>query len=325
MRFDGKTNKQKAKELEINKLSVCETPAHEDALAKIIKGAAIKDTNIKIVNAVNPEDIYKFLESPEGKKALTDSLNKWTTANSGNINLDKEGENDMTKEEIAKMVQEAVAPVQKKLEVAETIAKMDDVTKTYYHALNENDQESFLKLSDDDRKVLIDEDKIKKEADDETFTAHGKEIRKSVVGEAAFAVMKGQQKDIEEANKIAKSERDKRQISELAKQAELLYPNLPGDEVSKGQVMKALKEMPKETQETLSTMLKSGNEAIETAQLFKEIGAGGTPVEDGSATDKLNKMAIAKAKEDNTTEAVAYDSILKTPEGNALYEKSLKE
>ncbi len=325
MRFDGKTNKQKAEDLVINKLSVCETPAHADAIATIIKSAAVKTQNITNVKLANQEDIHKFLESPEGQKALKDTLNKIATAKSGNINPNKEGEDDMTKEEIAKMVKEAVAPVQKKLELAETIAKMDDVTKTYYQSLKDEGQIAFLKLSEESRKEIIEKSQIEKDADDETFSANGREIRKSVVGADAFEFMKAQQKEVESANKLAKSERDKRQLADFMKQAELQYPNLPGDEKAKGEVMKALKDLPKETREALSTMLKSGNEAIESAQLFKEIGSGGTPVTEGSALSKLNKMAIEKAKSGDMTEAEAYNAVLETPEGSALYQESLEE
>ena len=328
MRFDGKTNKQKAEDLVINKLSVCETPAHADAIATIIKSAAVKKGNpIKVVNTIDPAIVTKFFNSPEGEKAFSDVLDKMATAKSGDINLDKEGENDMTvtKEEIAKMVEEAVAPVQKKLELAETIAKMDDVTKTYYQSLKDEGQIAFLKLSEESRKEIIEKSQIEKDADDETFSANGREIRKSVVGADAFEFMKAQQKEVESANKLAKSERDKRQLADFMKQAELQYPNLPGDEKAKGEVMKALKDLPKETRETISTMLKSGNEAIETASLFKEIGSGGTPVTDGSALSKLNKMAIEKAKSGDMTEAEAYNAVLETPEGSALYQESLEE
>jgi len=47
-------------------------------------------------------------------------------------------------------------------------------------------------------------------------------------------------------------------------------------------------------------------------------------MDDGSPLSKLNKMAENRAKTEGISEAVAYTAILDTPEGNALYQQSLK-
>jgi hypothetical protein len=308
MRFDNKTNKQKATDLKISKLSVCATPAHEGALATIIKEAAIKDSD------TSEDDINK----------------KSTTAVSGDNDNNPEGDTEMTKEEIEKMVNQAVGLVEKKLETSETLAKMNDKTKAYYHSLDTEEGSKFLKMSDEDKSsVLFKEDVknkgvVQKVENDETFTANGKEIRKSVVGAGTFDFMKAQQAEIEKANNLFKVEKEKRELQDFMKQAELQYPNLPGEVNNKGMVMKSISSMPTEVRDTLSTMLKAGNEAMDSANLFKEIGSEGIPMDDGSPLSKLNKMAEEKARTDGTTEAVAYSAVLNTPEGNQLYNQSLK-
>ncbi|MES0340721.1 MAG: hypothetical protein ABUK08_00235 [Candidatus Humimicrobiaceae bacterium] len=292
MRFDNKTNKQKATDLKISKLSVCATPAHEGALATIIKEAAVTE-----------ED---------------------------RLNNNTEGETEMTEEQIAKMIADAVALVEKKLEKAETLAKMNDLTKAHYHSLNDGDKETFLKSTDKERETIMwtagikKEEVVKKVEDDETFTSNGTTIQKSVVGEGVFNLMKSQQNQIEKANEATAIEKEKRELQDFIKQAELQYPNLPGEVENKGMVMKSISTMPTEARETLSTMLKAGNEAMDSANLFKEVGSDGIPFDDGSPLSKLNKMAEEKAKTDGTTEAVAYSSLLNTPEGNVLYQQSLK-
>lgn len=292
MRFDGKTNKQKATDLKISKLSVCATPAHEGALATIIKEAAVTE-----------ED---------------------------QLNNNQEGETEMNEEQIAKMIADAVAKVEGKLEKAESLAKMNDATKVHYYSLNDADKETFMKATETERETIMwkaginKEDVVKKVEDDETFTSNGTTIQKSVVGEGVFNLMKSQQEQIEKANKAAAIEKEKRELQDFVKQAEMQYPNLPGEVENKGMVMKSISTMPTEARETLSTMLKAGNEAMESANLYKEIGSDGTPMDDGSPLSKLNKMAENRAKTEGISEAVAYTAILDTPEGNALYQQSLK-
>lgn len=288
MRFDDGTHKQKAIDLRIKKLSVCVTPAHEGALATIIKEAAITENDVEIID---------------------DNL---------------EGETEMTEEQIAKMIADAVGPIQKKLDIAEAVAKMDDKTKAHYGTLNENDKTEFLKMSKDDRDALMGDDEIvvEKVIDDETFTSNGTTIAKSVVGEDVFNLMKSQQADIKKANDLATVEKEKRELQEFIKFAETHYPHLPGKPIAKGMVMKSIASMPKEVGDTLSTMLKLGNEAVVGAKLFKEIGSDGIPVDEGSPLAKLKTMSIEKAKADGTSEAVAYSALLNTDEGQTLYQQA---
>jgi hypothetical protein len=182
-------------------------------------------------------------------------------------------------------------------------------------------------MSDEDRNTLMGPDevvvvKVLDSGDDETFTANGKEIRKSIVGSDTFNFMKAQQIEIEKANTLATVEKDKRELQDFTKQAELQYPHLPGESVKKGLVMKTLSTMTADARDTLSAMLKAGDEAMKSANLFKEVGADGVPTND-SPLSKLLKMSEEKAKVDKTTQEVAYAALLATPEGVALYDQAM--
>ncbi len=311
MRFDGKTNKQSAVDLKISKLSVCEKPAHELATSRIIKAATNKKVNVEVTNQVDPALLDNFSKSKEGEQIITKILN---------------GEKEMKKEEVNVIVKEAVSTLEKRLAIAEAIAKMDDQTRAYYEGLSEKDQAAFLKEPVEKQKEVVEKSKAPSQpVDDEILTAGGVEIKKSKVGADVFNFMKAQQEEVKKAQEIARIEKEKRELQDFAKQAELMFPNLPGDTVKKGLVMKQLAGMPKEAMETLTAMLKSGNEALEHAKVFKEIGIEGVPVDDGSPISRLDKMAIEKARADGIPEAQAYDKILQTREGTKLYEKSLKQ
>lgn len=219
--------------------------------------------------------------------------------------LQKKFDDDMTASEI-------------KVAKFETISKMDDETKVYFDSLDEEGQVGFLKKDEKKWAGIIEKSKVS----DETFTAHGRTIRKSVVGEDVYEVLKAQQAEIDTNKQIAKDEKDARESAEFTKSAETLYKNLPGDPDVKGKVLKAADGLAKDVKEALTTMLKAGNEAMVKSKMFKEIGVD--EVGEDSAEGKLNKMAEVYAEEKNVTFAKAYTVVLKTKEGRKLYEDSLK-
>ena len=340
MRFDGKTNKQSAKKLNITKLSVCENPAHSDALATIIKSAKVtpkqveKQTFMEALSQHHVEDEARKIYSVSWDlfNALDDSmratvkdpliLNKkeviqnniadFATALTGVINstnIIKEA--DMTKEEIQKMVDDAVAPVQKKLDLANALSKMNDETKLHYEGLDESGKESFLKMDDSARTSEIEKSKVS----DEVIKMGDTEIKKSVVGNDAFQIMKAQQAQIDDGIKKTQEAVAKSEMMEFTKTAELLYPNLPGKPEDKGAVLKSMSKMSAIEKATLETMLKSANSANEG--LVEEVGSNGIPLNKSAeeSLDALVKKRMELAKE---TEPVAYTEVLKTSEGKKL-------
>jgi len=150
---------------------------------------------------------------------------------------------------------------------------------------------------------------------DEVIKVGETEIRKSVVGDGVFAAMKAQE------DRIAKSD-EAREIAEFSKSAETNYGNLPGEVVAKAKAMRAIAKLDDEAKTTVEAMLKAGDAAMKAG--FTTVGKAGVPMT-GSAEDKLDKLAKAKAEKDGVPVAKAYDDILKTEEGSRLYAESLKE
>lgn len=287
MRFDDKTTKQKADKVKISKLSAVQLPAHEDALAKIIKSKQ---------PAVSPAK---------------------TNNNEGNMDL----------KEIEKKINEAVAPMQEKLAKAEAMAGMNDKEKEFYANLEEDKKEGFIKMSSDERRKEIDklEDLKKSKGDDETFEMHGKMIKKSAVGEDVFFILKAQKEETERTKADLIKEREKRENQEFAKMAEGLYPNLPGKDTEKGLVLKAMKSMDIATKDILEKMLKAGDEGLGKSGLFKEFGVAPDMNEfDETPMAKLNKMADEKANKEGIDRYKAYADVLKSPEGQKLYTESMR-
>lgn len=188
-------------------------------------------------------------------------------------------------EEEVKSLKAKLAEYQKRAEDAE--AKVTEVTKAKDAAAN-------------DEVVKI---------DDKT------EVRKSVVGDATFAVIKAQQAQIAH-------ERSARELVEVAKRAETEFGNFPGEAIAKAKALVSLAALPEEPRKTLEEMLKAGNAAL--GKSFTSIGSSGhSPSFGGSADEQLDNLAKAKAKEENIDFHKAYDAVLASPEGKRLYNESL--
>lgn len=151
---------------------------------------------------------------------------------------------------------------------------------------------------------------------DEVIKVGETEVRKSVVGDGVFAVIKAQQAE------IAK-ERDAREIAELTKAAETAYGSLPGEPIAKAKALRAVSKLGDEDKAVVEAMLKAGEAAMKAG--FNTIGKAGGSIAEGSAEDKLDKLAKAKAEKDGVPFAKAYDEVLKSEDGKRLYNESLNE
>jgi hypothetical protein len=151
---------------------------------------------------------------------------------------------------------------------------------------------------------------------DEVLKVGETEVRKSAVGEASFAFMKAQQAEIQKA-------RDEADMERLQKRAETEIGHLPGEAIAKAKVLKAINGMGEEDRKVLDTMLKAGEAAITKG--FEKFGVSPrTSVGSDDPTAKLDGLAKARATKDGTSFAKAYDEVLKTDEGRALYAESRK-
>lgn len=190
----------------------------------------------------------------------------WLSANP------KKGKDDLPsilkkeKQNMSEELKKQMDEMNEKLKKAEILAAMSDAEKAFLKSLSEKDQKTFMKSTSEERTILI-----KKSAESsESFEMDGIMIQKSTVGETAFKVMKAQQKRIEKAEALAKAEKEARIQKEYGDKAEKMFPNLPGDPMAKGKVLKSIEELPDAEKEVGLGMLKSKNTTL--SGVFKEQG-----------------------------------------------------
>lgn len=207
-----------------------------------------------------------------------------------------------------------VAELTKALAEAEVLAKMSDEEKAFAASLDADEKEKFKAASADERKKLM----AKAASADEVFkSVTGAEIRKSVVGEDVFNVLKSQHEAMTEALAKMAEANEKAQVAELTKRAEDEFAHLPGETVAKVAVLKGMASMDDATRDALTAMLKAGNEALSGA--FKEIGkSGGKPADLSKASKRDELIKQYKAANPGKSDAQAFVAVIEqNPE---LYE-----
>jgi hypothetical protein len=254
--------------------------------------------------------------------------------------------NDMTDAELKKMLDDAVkaalpaavtaatADLTKKLN--ETTSQLDAITKAakkkkpFDDSATDGDPEPDADDMDDSAKkawrAYVEkrvakavakakeehEAEIAKRADvaknDETLEHDGVVLRKSVIGDDQFKVMKS----LTETN----------EINAFTKRAEAEIPSLPGTSIAKAKALRAVSKLAKEDREVVEAMLKGGNAAMKTQ--MTALGKDGNG--DDTAEGQLEKMVTTYMTTDKTvSKAVAYTKVLETADGKELYAKSLTE
>lgn len=153
---------------------------------------------------------------------------------------------------------------------------------------------------------------------DEIVMVGKSEIRKSVIGEDAFAVIKSQQDEIaksKEAVEIAKAE----------ERVEKEFPNLPGDKTAKAKAFMAIGKFDDFTKQAVESMLSAGNKALGDAMIV--IGKDGSGSVSDSSGSNAERKIMAKAQEiqkrDGVSHTVAYSTAL--TENPELYNEFLSE
>lgn len=205
----------------------------------------------------------------------------------------------------------------------EAIAKasMTDDEKEHLGKLNDDDKKKFSALTPEERAKQV---KVKK-SDDEVFkTSAGVEIRKSQVGDGVFAVMKSQEEEIAKNKKAVTEEIEKRELVELTKRAGDELGKLPGTDVEKANLLREIAKMPEDVRKTAEQILKAGNDAF--AKAFDTFGTEiGKSAGAGSAQGKLDEMVKKHAAEHKVTTEQAYSDVIKSGEGNRLYQETVIE
>jgi len=149
---------------------------------------------------------------------------------------------------------------------------------------------------------------------DETIEVGGKTLRKSVLGDEAFAALKTQQGEVAKA-------RDEAELAAFTKTAETEFGNLPGEAVAKAKVLRAVSKMDAESKAELEKMLKAGNAALKAG--FVPLGQDGGG-DFAKAEDELEAMAKVHAETHKVSIIKARVDVLDTPRGRQLYAQTRK-
>ena len=218
------------------------------------------------------------------------------------------------------------AETQKNLEAAlakaEAIAKMSDAEKEAMAKMDDEEKDKFVAAKPEDRKKEVAK---RAEADPVIYKSKstGAEYRKSD-DQRLIDLAK---RDDDRETELAKM-RDDALNETFAKRAATELAKMPGDMATKTALVKAIAGVKDEAvRKAIGDMLKSAQDKLSV--MLKEIGTGAddTSGDDGdvkkSAEDGLDKLAKDyMSKNAGVSFAKAYDAVLSTKEGQALYAKS---
>lgn len=297
------------KEFQISEISAVDVPAQKGAKMVIMK----RDYTKEEMDAMSEEDKKKLITQKEEDEDLSVE-DKKKAAKKGSDQQQKENEMaDDTKaaEAVAKAVKDATDPLKAELEVAKALAAMSDAQKAHYEKQDDAGKKAFIKMSEDERKAEVAK---ASEANPVVYkSADGTEFRKN--DDVRLIAMA---KRADEADKIAKAEIDKRLSAEYSKRAESELNCMTGKVETKVAILKAVDGISDEAvkKEALE-LLKAANASMSSA--FQTLGI--SKAKESGPEAELENMAKAYATKENCTYAKAYDAVLKTAEGKALYAK----
>lgn len=208
-----------------------------------------------------------------------------------------------------------------KNERAEKVLALTAKSKAHFDTLtDEAEQDTFLGKSGDDQDAEVSAiEKAKTDADPIVYTTDaGLELRKSA-GVALIEMWKAHDLQAKENAELKKKLEDQ----DLRKRAEADLEFMPGTIETRMALLKSADEIKDETQrKSAHESLKAQNTAM--AEAFKTHGSGNTSPIDGSADDKLNKLAKQYQKDHkDVTFEQAFAKVLDTKEGGELYGKSV--
>lgn len=195
---------------------------------------------------------------------------------------------------------------------ADTLAKMTDEEKAYMSRMSEADKAKFMGMSADERKRMM----RKAAEDDEVLKTDAGIVRKSDVGEGAFALFKAQHEALEAQRAALAKAEEAREMADLRKRADN-FPHLPGDVDARARFLGLIDKASADTRNTALAILKAADEAL--AGAFTRAGTSVGKGDEDSAEAKLDKLAKARAEKDGIAVAKAYTLVLDTDEGRRLY------
>jgi cation transport regulator ChaB len=302
-----------------------------DSLAE--QSQTIADEMTKSLNAVPAiAELLKQTGNDEGDDAMTDAekkqlaeLTKQVTDLTAKLEAatakepakkaaDLQGELDAAKAQVAELTKKIEDGDAEK---AEAVAKagMSDAEKAHMATLTGKAKMDFMQASSADRAKMM----SKAAETDEVIKVGDREIRKSVVGDDQFAVIKSQQDEIaKQADRIAKAE-EARETAELTKRAgEGPISKYAVEVPDKVEVLRAIDKMSEKPRETLLKMLEVGAKAVDAAfvkighnheQAQKSADDFNKRVDEVAARDKISKAAaMSKARVEFKDEYEAYQA-----------------
>lgn len=260
-------------------------------------------------------DLQKTVEE------LNKKLEAATTKDTAKKAADLTAELDAAKAQIDELSKKIEAD---KVEKSEAIAKasMSDAEKAHMASLSGDKKAQFMQASPADRAKMM----AKAAEGDEVVKVGGREIRKSVVGEDQFAVIKFQQEEIaKQADAITKAN-EARENAELAKRAdEDPYKSFSVEKAvggakatSKIDVIRAIAKMDEGPRAVLEKWLTIGAKAVASAfntighaheQLHKSAADFEKRVTEVQSRDKSTRLAaLEKAQREFPEEFKAYQA-----------------
>ena len=326
MRFDGKTNKQRAKTMRVTELSGVTVGAHEGAKVTLMKFKTPEDFLKSVYTETLREEVvedkvYDHLEpmwamnralreaaeqillddsitdkQAAMRESVMDYLNGvlalFTTTMEATQMADKNPELETLRADLMK--------AQASVEQLTAISKLNDASKAHYETLDESAQADFLALSQEDQSAIV------KVSDESYTTVDGSVIAKSAVG-AAYDVIKAQ--DV-----AMRKLQDEQSFSKAREQVSSTIPNVPGEVIAKTKAWQAMEALPAEAREFFESTLKAADELWKA----RKAPAGDLNGAELDAEGKLEKLAKEAAAADGVSFAKAYANILKSADGQAL-------
>lgn len=173
-------------------------------------------------------------------------------------NMSEKDENLVKALEEQKNALEKAANLQKQLDF---ITSLTAEQLEVYKALDKKEREELDDLSDEDKKKKL----TQKSNSDEVVKFEGKEIRKSAVGEEAFALYKR----MDDMRLEVQKAKDAEEMVRLEKRASEEFKHLAGTPAEIASVLKAIETLDNSTKETIQTIMKTAEEAAANAYVQK--------------------------------------------------------
>ena len=304
------------REFTINEISAVDVPAQSGATMVLMK----RHNKQKGDKMDEMEIINRHLEQLKQELAALES-----TEMAGEENAAATAETEMTTKECADKEKEMmaaksakIAEIMKSIETglakAQALYLLDDAEKTHLKSLKEEDKDAFIAKSKEERAGEI------KKASEEDAVVYkcidGTEYRKS--DDPRLVAMA---KRADEADKLAKAEVEKNIKAALEKRAEVEMNFIKGNSNAKVALLKSIDGIKDESVKTeVLEIIKSANEAMSPA--FQTLGVTKAEEEPKDAKGKLESLAKKYAKDNNVSNSVAMDAVLKTAEGKKLYNET---